>query len=198
MHFTTIASALLVSGAATLTAALPTEAPASTNTLTRRTCKIQYPTHLFQILEDDPYHNTGDHAYVYTAQGAPDGGPSRHRWYTELQFAGVPPTATGCAVEFFFRENYSGLSASGNNKLNFYSVDRDVALSDTWVNRPKEVSLVGTQAVALVPGKETKLTAVTGSCHEVMSYLIEVEGERAGNVGWFQGEGDGLRLVYDC
>ncbi|KAK7723382.1 hypothetical protein SLS57_004576 [Botryosphaeria dothidea] len=188
MHFTTIAAALL---STSLAAALPADA----NALERRACSVQYPTNVFQILEDDPTHNTGNHGYVYTSQEA---GPS-HRWVTELQFTGVPADAHGCSVEFFFAQGYRLLTTSGNARLNFYTVDRNISVEhDTWENHPGKVSLVGTQLVTLNQNADTKLTAVTGSCSETMNYIVEVEGVGAGSVGFFDSEPSGLRLTYNC
>ncbi|KAK0661718.1 hypothetical protein DIS24_g2447 [Lasiodiplodia hormozganensis] len=204
MHFTTLTTAIL-SGAA-FAAALPTS-DAPTGTLERRACTTQYPTHLFQIMQDDPTHNTGDHGYVYTSQG--DGKTSQ--WVTELQFAGIPAGAYGCSVEFFFQAGYGyggpnsqpGVTTTGGTpenptRLEFFSTDRDISLADTWNNHPGKVSSVGTQIVSAAPDHDTKLTVVTGACKETLNYLIEVQGDKAGSVGFFQNPPNGLRLTYNC
>lgn len=195
MHFTTLTTAIL-SGAA-FAAALPTT-DAPTGTLERRACTTQYPTHLFQIMQDDPTHNTGDHSYVYTSQG--DG--KKSQWVTELQFTGIPAGAYGCSVEFFFQAGYhvdtSGGTPGNSPRLEFFSTDRDISLADNWTNHPKKVSSVGTQIVSAAPDRDTKSTVVSGSCKETLNYLIEVQGDKAGSVGFTQSPPNGLRLTYNC
>ncbi|KAL1628901.1 hypothetical protein UCDDS831_g03612 [Diplodia seriata] len=209
MLFTTLTTAVL-SGAA-LAATLPRAANPPTGTLERRGCQTLYPTHLFQIMQDEPEHNTGDHDYVYTAQGE----HKTSQWVTELQFANIPADAAqhgSCNVEFFFKAGYHGggpnsppgVETTGGTpenptRLDFFSVDRDVDVTrDSWLDHPGKVSNVGTQIVAASATQDTRLTPVTGACKETLNYLIEVEGDRAGSVAWFQSDMYGLRLTYGC
>lgn len=190
MLFTTITT--LLSSAALIAAAPTTNQPSGT--LQRRACTTQYPTNLFQVIEEQPDINTGNHGYVYTAQG--DG--KTQRYITELQFTNVPADAYGCSVEFFFGPGQRVDTFGQGTRLEFFAADRDISLADTWNNRPRELFQVGTQVVTSSPTAETKLTAVTGSCARTLNYLVEVQGDKAGSVGFFQGGGNGLRLTYNC
>ncbi|KAL1623645.1 hypothetical protein SLS56_008166 [Neofusicoccum ribis] len=186
MHFTTIASTLLTG--ASLAAALP----AADSTLNPRACSIAYPTTLMQLIQDEPTHNTGNHAYVYTSQAA----NKEHQWATEVQFTGIPAGAYGCQLELFFPAGYRGLE--GGARLDFFSLDRDVSVADTWASAPGKVSLVGTQLPALAAQGDTRLVVANGVCSPTMNYRVEVEGQDAGFIGFFQTETAGLRLTYNC
>ncbi|PNS17754.1 hypothetical protein CAC42_3149 [Sphaceloma murrayae] len=190
MLFTTLTTVL--TSAALVAAAPTTNAP--TGTLERRSCTTQYPTNLFQVIEDSPNFNTGNHGYVYTAQGA----GKTSRWISELQFTNVPANAYGCSVEFFFSHGQRVDNFGDGTRLEFFKADRDISLTDTWVNRPAKLFSVGTQVVSSSPTADTKLTTVTGSCAQTLNYLIEVQGDKAGSVGFFQGNGNGIRLTYNC
>lgn len=198
MHFLTTTFLLLSSAAATTTLAAALPAPAAD--LAPRTCAgTLSPTLLLQLLQDDPTHNTGNHARFQVSQG-----PKRsHQWVTELQFTGVPANAYGCSLEFVFPAGFRGLETTGaGTRLNFYSVDGDFSVADTWERAPGKVALVGTQGFALDgSGRETKFSVVSASrCEEVMKWRVEVEGEGEGSVGFAQGAvgGAGARLTYNC
>ncbi|OJD35631.1 uncharacterized protein BKCO1_1600038 [Diplodia corticola] len=212
MHLTTLtttATALL-----SLAAAAPAPAPATGTQLSRRACTTQYPTHLFQIMQDDPEHNTGDHGYVYTAQSVDDATKAKtHQWITELQFAGIPAGAYGCSVELFFEAGYNdggannqpGITTTGGTpenpvRLDFFATadGRDVSLADSWLSHPAEGARVGTAQVVARSDADTRVTVVTGECRSTLNYLVEVQGDGAGSVGFFQSPPNGLRLTYNC
>ncbi|KAF2222123.1 hypothetical protein BDZ85DRAFT_250969 [Elsinoe ampelina] len=185
MLFTTLTTLLATTS---LVAAAPAAAP-----LEKRACQIKYPTNLFSVIEASTQQNTGNNGYTFTGQGA----GKTNRYITELQFTNIPAGAYGCSVEYFFQKGWR-VESTPDTRLDFFVPDRNISLADTWVNRPGRAYQVGTQIVRGSATEDVKLTAVTGACAETLNYIIEVQGDKAGSVGFSQGNGNGLRLTYNC
>ncbi|KAK8165701.1 hypothetical protein BKA80DRAFT_271996 [Phyllosticta citrichinensis] len=169
--------------------------------LEKRACKSAYPTQHFQLISTDKQQNTKNHDIVVT------GISGETEYVTELHWDGFAAGSYGCRLQLFFPKDGSGrLQTNPNNhKLNFWTVNRTVDVElDNWDNHPGKVSLVGTADVQILKPyqEDTVIEVASSGCPAAgLDYRVEIEksgGQKEGFVQFWQENGAGLRVLYDC
>ncbi|KAK8247576.1 hypothetical protein HDK90DRAFT_507230 [Phyllosticta capitalensis] len=201
MHAPTL---LTLSGLLALTTAAPSLSAR------QEICSIAYPSLIFQLISTSPDTNTGNHSIV------PTGFSGTTEYVTEAHFEPLAADTFrhgACRLQLYFLASGAGRLETNptNHKLNFYSVDGEVTLADTWNSYPATKSLVGTVDVVRKDpstGEDTVLEINSPACSvegdgsdDGLNYRVEIEksgGQTEGFVQWWQESGAGLRVLYNC